>query len=77
MIVAKRIKEIVDSRGITYTFISLKTGIPVDAISRSFSGKRRLSADEMLHICQVVGIDLCDLQRSCGDLLTQHGPKSA
>ena len=50
MAVAQRIKEIVDSRGITYTFISSKTGISIDAISRSFSGKRRLSADEMAKI---------------------------
>lgn len=77
MTVAQKIKEIVDSRGITYTFISSKTGISIDAISRSFSGKRRLSADEMLNICQVVGIDLCDLQRVYDIPLTQHEPKPA
>lgn len=77
MTVAQRIKEIVDSRGITYTFISSKTGISIDAVSRSFSGKRRLSADEMLNICQVVGIDLCDLQKSYSVPLTHPEPKPA
>lgn len=77
MTVAQKIKEIVDSKGVTYTFISLKTGISIDAISRSFSGKRRLSADEMLNICQVVGIDLCDLQKGYSVPLTRPEPKPA
>ena len=60
---AQRIKEIIEGKGVTYTFISSKTGISVDAISRSMSGKRKLPADEMIAICEAVGIDLCDLQR--------------
>lgn len=62
MAVAERIKTMIDGKGITYTFISEKTGIPVDAISKSMLGKRRLPADEMLAICGAVGIDLRDLQ---------------
>lgn len=60
MTVAKRIKEIVEAKGVSYTFISEKTGIPVNAISRSFLGKRRLPADEMVAICNVIGVDLGD-----------------
>lgn len=63
MTVAQKIKALVDSKGVTYTFIASKTGIPVDAISRSFSGKRRLPADEMIAICEAVGIDLNDLRQ--------------
>lgn len=63
MSAAQRIKEIIEGKGVTYTFISSKTGISVDAISRSMSGKRKLPADEMIAICEAVGIDLCDLQR--------------
>lgn len=62
MSAAQRIKEIIEGKGVTYTFISSKTGISVDAISRSMSGKRKLPADEMIAICEAVGIDLCDLQ---------------
>lgn len=63
MSVAQKIKILVDNKGVTYTFISSKTGISVDAISRSFSGKRRLPADEMIAICDAVGIDLNDLRQ--------------
>ncbi len=64
MKVAQRIKEIVDDRGVTYTSISSKTGITVNAISQSFAGKRKMSADEMIAICKAVNIDLSDLQNS-------------
>lgn len=63
MSASQKIKEIIESKGITYTFISSKTGISVDAISRTMAGKRKLPADEMIAICEAVGIDLCDLQR--------------
>lgn len=62
MAVAEKIKKLIDGKGVTYTFISEKTGIPIDAISRSMLGKRRLPADEMILICNAVGIDLKELQ---------------
>lgn len=64
MTVAQEIKSLVDEKGISYTFISAKTGIPVDAISKTFMGKRKLTADEMIAICSVTGIDLSDLSNS-------------
>ena len=68
MTAAERIREIIESKGISYTFISEKTGIPVNAISRSFLGKRRLPADEMVAICGVIGVDLgdfCNMSKPC------------
>ena len=62
MTVAEKVKILLASKGVTYTFISEKTGIPVDAISKSLSGKRRFPADEMISICNAVGIDLSELQ---------------
>ena len=59
--VAQKMRLLIEQKGITYTFISEKTGIPVDALSKSFLGKRRLPADEMISICREVGIDLSDL----------------
>lgn len=56
----ERLKQLIDDKGITYTFISNKTGIPVNTISRSLSGKRKLPADEMISICKATGIDLND-----------------
>ena len=61
MNVAQKLKQAVEEKGVTYTSISSKTKIPVDAISKSLLGKRRLPADEMVAICQAVGVDLVDL----------------
>lgn len=61
MLVASVLKNLIEDKGVTYTFISSKTGITVDAISKSLSGKRRLAADEMILICQAANIDLSEL----------------
>ena len=50
----EKLKQLIDDKGITYTFISNKTGIPVNTISR------KLPADEMISICKATGIDLND-----------------
>lgn len=54
---AEVIKSALKEKGISYSFISEKTGIKIDAISRSLLGKRRLPADEMIAICKVAQID--------------------
>lgn len=64
MTVAEKMKTLIDDKGVSYTFISSKTGIPIDAISRSMLGKRRLPAEEMIAICRAVGIDLYELSDS-------------
>ena len=61
MSVSQRLSQIIDEKGVTYTFLSKKTGIPVNAISGSMLGKRRLTADEFVRICIVLNIDLEDL----------------
>ena len=61
MLIASVLKNLIEDKGVTYTFISSKTGITVDAISKSLSGKRRLAADEMILICQAANIDLSEL----------------
>ena len=57
MLIASVLKNLIEDKGVTYTFISSKTGITVDAISKSLSGRRRLAADEMILICQAANID--------------------
>lgn len=59
--IAGNLKVLIKEKGITYTFISAKTGISIDALSRSFLGKRKLSANEMIAICKTIGVDLNDL----------------
>ena len=61
MLIASVLKNLIEDKGVTYTFISSKTGITVDAISKSLSGRRRLAADEMILICQAANIDLSEL----------------
>lgn len=59
---AEKLKLLIDGKGISYTFISKKTGIPINTISKSLLGKRRLPADELVAICNATSIDLCELQ---------------
>lgn len=61
MNVAEKLKKIADDRGIKYSAIAANTGIPVDLISKSFLGKRKLIADEMLLICGYMNVDMRDL----------------
>lgn len=61
MNVAEKLKKIADDRGIKYSAIASNTGIPVDLISKSFLGKRKLIADEMLLICGYMNVDMRDL----------------
>ena len=60
--VAEVLKTKIENLGVSYSFISNKTGIPVDAISRVMLGKRRLMADEMIAICGAIGVELSDLR---------------
>lgn len=64
MSAATRLKQLVDGRGIRYTFIADKTGIPINAISQTFLGKRKLTADELFAICDATGIDPNDLREA-------------
>lgn len=61
---AEALNSIIKERGVTYTSLSRKTGISVDALSRSMMGKRTLQADEMLKLCVVLGVDLPDLRQA-------------
>lgn len=63
MSAATRLKQLVDGRGIRYTFIADKTGIPLNSISRTFLGKRKLTADEMFSICEATGIEPTQIGR--------------
>ena len=64
MTVAERLKDEIESRGVTYTFISEKTGIPIATLSKIFLSQRRLLADEMLAMCDAMHIDLDVLRKS-------------
>ena len=57
---AEKLRDLIQERGITYTFLSIKTALPVDLISKSLRGQRRLTADEFIALCDALGLDLGD-----------------
>lgn len=61
----------VNRRGIKYTAIFRATGIPVDALSKSFSGQRKMGADELLQVCRYIGIDIGALSAAFDDTPAQ------
>lgn len=65
--IANRLKEEIEDKGISYSSISRKTNIPINTISRSLMGKRRLLADELILICRAADIELGDLCRIDND----------
>ena len=51
------LKRYVSENGLKITFISNKTNIPIDQLSRAFNKERGLSADEFMRICDVLNVD--------------------
>lgn len=57
MRVHEQLNSYVEERGIKQSFISEKTGMNKDLVSRVLRGDRKLQADEFLKICEVLDID--------------------
>lgn len=53
-----RIKEYLDSKGIRYSYLSEKTGIPANILSPMLNGKREIKALEYFSICFALDIPL-------------------
>lgn len=51
------VSSYVKSRGITIQAISSNTGISYNVLQPSFSGKRKLRADEFLEICEFLSVN--------------------
>ena len=52
--VGLKVKKYLDENGIKYSFLSEKTGIPMNILSPLLNGKRKLSAEEYFVICEVL-----------------------
>lgn len=52
------IKRYLDENGIKYTFLAEKLGISMNILSPILNGKRKISADEYIEICRVLGLPL-------------------
>ena len=44
--VGLKIKEYLDEKGIKYSYLSKKSGIPMNLLSPTLNGKRKLSVEE-------------------------------
>ncbi len=59
---AEKLGRIIEQKGIKLTAISSNTGIPIKALSNTFNGKRKLTADEFIAICKFIGVSLEDVR---------------
>lgn len=57
MNVNQKLNNFICERGIKQSYIAEQTGISKDAISKILRGKRKITADEFLRICNSVQID--------------------
>ena len=51
------LKNYIELIGIKQTYLSDKTKIPADTISKILNGKRKMTAEELLAICDALHID--------------------
>ena len=51
-----RVKKYLDENGIKYSYLSEKSGIPMNMLSPTLNGKRKMSAEEYFTICEVLGL---------------------
>jgi transcriptional regulator with XRE-family HTH domain len=70
MDVGIRIKNFIDAKGMTQTFLSAKSDIPVVKLNLILNGKRRLSLEEYIKLCWALDV-------SVGTFLEPHPPEKA
>ena len=54
----KKIADYLKENGITQKFLSDKTGIEVEKVSNIVNGKRKITGDELIAVCNVLGLTL-------------------
>lgn len=57
MKVGKRIKDYIQSAGISQMWLAKKTGIPVAKLNLALNGKRRMTFEEYEYICWALNVD--------------------
>lgn len=56
MCVGQRIKRYLNDNGISQTFVSKKTGIPLPKLNLSLNGNRKISLEEYSDICKAISV---------------------
>ena len=54
--VGLKIKEYLDENGIKYSYLSERAGMPMNILSPTLNGKRKMSAEEYFMICEILGL---------------------
>lgn len=57
MSINERLKQFLEERGIKQSYLVKKTNMTADAISRILAGKRKITAEELLLICEALHVD--------------------
>ena len=66
-----KIKDYMDENGIKYSFLSSKTGIPMNILSPMLNEKREIKAVEYFSICNALGVSLESFADSSGKATVQ------
>lgn len=53
-----KVKKYLDERGIKYSFLSEKIGMPMNLLSPLLNGKRKMSVEEYFTICEALGVSV-------------------
>nr|WP_296955819.1 helix-turn-helix transcriptional regulator [uncultured Mediterraneibacter sp.] len=56
--VGLKIKEYLDQHGVKYSYLSRLTGIPMNLLSLTLNGKRRMSVEEYFTICKALDVSV-------------------
>jgi len=62
--IEEKIKANIMEKGLKFSYVAEKVGISNDWLSKSLSGKRRLTANEFISICEVLNLDLKDFNNT-------------
>ena len=54
----KKIAEYLKEHGISQKFLVVKTGLEPEKVSNIVNGKRKISGDELISFCNVLGLTL-------------------
>lgn len=57
MTIHEKLNNCINKKGLKQVFVSEKSGIPPDRLSKVLNGKRRLTADDFLRICIAIDED--------------------
>jgi transcriptional regulator with XRE-family HTH domain len=55
-LIGLKVKKYLDENGIKYSYLSEKAGIPMNLLSPTLNGKRKMSVEEYFRICEVLGL---------------------